>query len=272
MPGDLWMRLLGALPLRRHRAEALLGALLMLITPSAWASQVGDGTYIDIYYGSNGSWADTSTSRGLEIVSGSTVRPVTWPGSPWAQTTIEYNIGSTAYNYSGNYTSATYTTVAETNLSSGTTNKLYYKWTAGSHTIERTETWEDADKAVQMKYEVTNNSTSDVSTFRLLVGIDPDQDNAASPSTLSDYADTVDIDGDGVNDAALSSGVTSGWTVLYGACDEAKQDFGHGSWPTDADAVFSDRNGVSGDYEMVARHKEATIPAGNKATFYLLFG
>jgi hypothetical protein len=266
-------RISGGRPAQAAGLAAAAAALLVALgwAAPAQAAQTQDGTYIDIYYGSNGVWVDNSSYRGLEIVSGTTTRPVTYPGSPWSQLTVEYDLSGTAYSYSGNNGSASWTTATESNLASGTTNKSYYKYTMGTLSIQKTESWEDSDKYVSMKFEVTNTSTTTaVSNFRLMYGMDPDQDSAIS--TYNTGNDVLDLDSDTKADTTVSVGPTSGWTVAYGACDESKDELGHtSSWSTDADATFTDYAGASGDYTMHVRHKESNIAAGATATFYLVF-
>ncbi len=259
------------------RKRALVAASLFagLVTAArADAAQTQSGTYVQIFYGSNGSWSDHGVAKGLQISDGSSAfREVIYPGTAWSQMTIEFLEGATARSYETNTGAVVggLVVAAEQSLASGSTNKAFYRWTAGIATIERTETWADGDKTIQVLYKVTNNSpTVTITNLRLMAAFDPDQDYHSS-STFDTKNDRRDLDGNGKDDWVESAGAVSNWTVGFGACDEARQTVGHTDWETDADAPFTDQNGTTADYTMHWRHTVPKIAPGGTAVFSFVF-
>ena len=147
----------------------------LVLTGDAEASKFVGGDYIQVYYNSGGMWNDYGTYKGMQINNGAW-RDVTWPGSPWQQTTIEYQVGTTNYNYSGNASSWTWTVSSEADTSVGTTKQSTYVWTLPSLTIEKTETWIKTDKYLVAKFRVTNTGGTAITNFRIMHAHDTDQD------------------------------------------------------------------------------------------------
>jgi hypothetical protein len=236
-----------------HTFMLLFTLLFSQIAPANASLHVG-GTYIDVYYASGGVWVDSG--NGMRVYNGGW-NDVTWPGSPWNQITVEYSLSGSAYRYDGNDNYWTYSTTAEADNSVGSTNESYYRMEMSGLRIDKTETWDDAEKGMLITMKVTNTSGSTIEDFRVMHAIDPDQDYNSYG-----YFDTYnDVRADGL--FATSSGYASGLTVGYGVCDPTKQDLGHTSdWQTDADAAFSDFGGSNGDYTMHFRHRETSIDPG----------
>ena len=260
---------------------AAMGILfgLGLPTQEARAQQTLSGDYVEINYSAGGQWADSSASEGLKVRTSTTgssavFQDVTWPGAPWQHTTLEYRLGTTNYRYEANYTvaSTTWTVNSESDLSTSTQKIAEYDLTAGYLDVLRTDTWDKTGTVVQIVFEVTNtHSSTAAGKFRLMHGMDVDIDYS-SYSTYNTLNDTVDTDGDGVDDFVQSEGPSSGWTVGYGMCDTTTQDGGHNNtWSTDADAKYSDDNGASADDTMHIRQKISTIAAGDTETFTFIF-
>jgi MYXO-CTERM domain-containing protein len=255
------------------RALAVAAVAAGLLAPGEAAAQMAlDGTYIDVWYGSNGIWNDYGYGKGLQITNGARVADVTYPGSPWQQISWEYTYSSVAYSASGNIGTATWTTSTASNLSSGTQNKAYHVYSDGRVKVEKTDTWEDGNKYILVQFVVTNTTSSSISSFRLAHGMDPDQD-VATYSNYTTYNDRKDLNSDGVIDWVSSIGASSNWSVGYGVCDSSKQTVGHtAGWESDADlSTMTDYNGSSGDYAMHIKHSEGTIAAGASATFTFIF-
>ena len=244
------------------------------LSSTAFASQTIGGDYIKIHYDSAGLWNDSLSTKGLQIrnsTSGSWVE-VTWPGAPWQATTVEFTEGSVVRYYSGNNGFSSWTTDSESDISTTTEKIAEYQYTMGALDVVRTDTWAISGQSMVIQYVVTNtSSTTDVTNFRLMHGMDPDQDYDlyATFNTENDYRDA---DGDGTNDIVVSEGPLSNWTIAYGLCDTAKQDGGHTGWDADADASFSDDNGTSADDTMHIRHRETKIKAGDTISFSFLMG
>ena len=189
----MWVRLLKQR--LAHLAAFGVACAIGIGTPSQGiASQSLLGSNVRIYYNSGGLWADYGTSNGIQIYDGGYWNDVTWPGTPWQQITMEYSYGGVAYNYSGNASYWTYPVTTESNLSVGTTLESFYVWTPIGLTIERTETWDASAKEVYVWFTVTNPTATTVTNFRLIHGIDPDQDydRYSNFSTRNDVRGTPD--------------------------------------------------------------------------------
>ncbi|MFT4626387.1 MAG: hypothetical protein ACI8PZ_005064 [Myxococcota bacterium] len=237
----------------------MLMLLPLLLAGPAHASQLLTGSWINVWYGDAGQWNDSG--HGLEINTAAGWADVTYPGSPWQQTSIEYNAPG-SYSYESNNGFATFTTLVESNLSVGSTNESYYLWSMPGLEIEKREVWDDGSKAMSVSFVATNTGGSTITDFRLMHAIDPDQDYGP----YGDFNTYNDVNGAG--DFATSEGGTSRVAVTYGACQPAKQDVGHtASWDVDADALFDDFGGAAGDYAMHWRHWETSIPVGGSIEF-----
>ena len=97
--------------------------MLMLLGLSAavFADATLTGDYVRIHYNSNGTW-NNGSSRGYQVKSsGGTWYDVTYPGSPWMQMTVEYQIGGSSYDYRGNWSGSSFSwsTGSTTDLSTG---------------------------------------------------------------------------------------------------------------------------------------------------------
>ena len=247
-----------------------LGLLTVLGVPSAHAGLTITGDRIESNTNNCGLWNWTTVGRGLRIRSSTSgaFRDVSYPGSPWQQLTVEYDVGSTAYSYEGNAYSCTWTVSSERDTSSGTTRQSTYVMRMGNLEITKTETWERADSHMLVWFSVRNIGSSSVSRLRLMHAVDPDQDY---PTSFTTYNDVQDLDRDGRIEWAESVAYSSGWSVGYGACQPGDA-MGHtAAWSTDADATFYDYAGGAGDYAMHWRHTEASIARGDTVEFGFVF-
>jgi hypothetical protein len=245
--------------------SVLAAATLFGLSGQAQANQWIAGSHIQIYYGHAGQWVDSVTSKGLQINNGGW-QDVTYPGSPWSQVTIEYDYLGSPRRYEANDGRQDFTTLLEDDRSSGATNESQYSWSLTGLEIEKVEVWEDSGKILTMTFQVRNVGTGPITDFRLMHGMDPDQDYYPH----GDYNTYNDVSTDG--SFATSEGGTSRFTVGYGVCDPSRQDVGHtAGWESDADAAFVDSGGGLGDWAMHIRHIEPTIAVGDTVVFAFAF-
>ena len=229
-------------------------ALLALLS-AAQADATLTGSYVKIHYNNNGTW-NNGSSRGYQVQNGDGVwQDVTYPGSPWMQMTVEYNIGSSSYDYRGNWSGGSFgwSTISTTDLSEGTLNHISHVMNMGSLRITKDEIWEDSSKIVTLAFVVENTSSSTISNFRLIHGYDPDTDYNRY-GTFSTYNDRSS---DNLYVQAVAP--YSNYTVAYGVCDPSKQEVGITGWDSDADAYLRDDGGSSGDNTIHWRHRETSI-------------
>ena len=141
----------------------------------AHADATLSGSYVKIHYNSNGTW-NNGSGRGYQVQNGDGVwQDVTYPGSPWMQMTVEYNIGGAAYDYRGNWSGGSFgwSTISTTDLSEGTLNHISHIMTMGSLRVTKDEIWDDSDKIVTLAFTVENTSSSTISNFTPLGSFTP---------------------------------------------------------------------------------------------------
>lgn len=234
-------------------------ALVALFTHPAQASQTITGDYIRIKYSDAGAWGHTGNA--FQLYYSDTWIDANWAGTPWNQQTFQYEAvgpsgATSSFEFGVNTDSSFVSTTApvilsEMDLSSGTTNQSMYVYEMTALQISKTETWEDGDQWLTVKYAITNTSSTDVSNFVVMHGLDADQDY----DLFADFNTLNDTRGDGL--VATSTGPTSGVAIAYGVCDALDQQVGHGSWSESATAAFRDDDGASADDTM---HWRASIP------------
>lgn len=229
----------------------------------AFGSVTISGDELQIQYGDAGQWV--YGGNGLQLNTGSFSDgwvDVTWPGSPWAQLTFEYVYSGGSYDYRANNGYQDMTVLAEMDLSSGDANEVWHTLSMTGLEVHKIERWDDADRHALVWYIVTNTGTSDITDFRMVHAIDPDQDY----EPYSNFSTYNDVRSDG---AFMSSeGGSSRVTVAFGSCDPEREDLGHNSgWDPDGDASFTDYNASLGDYTMHWRHREDSIPIGATMEF-----
>ena len=246
--------------------RALVLALLALPAPALADLQIA-GDYIQIYYWECGVWNSTE-AHGFQVrddtADGWT--EVSYWGNPWQVIGFTFTYDEEEWDYYGNYygSACNWTVLGESDLSVDTTNTAWHEWSAGPLTVEKTETWEDDDTIVYVTFDVTNIASTDVTDFRLQHAVDPDQD---ATSTYYTYIDSMDLDGDDVNDWVEAEGYYSGRTIAYGACDPAADEVGASNWNTDTDATYYDYDATALDYTIHLRHSEATIAPDETVSF-----
>lgn len=258
---------------------AVSSVALILAAPESHAQQTISGDHIAIDYNSDGLWVDSSADTdgdgfadggGLRVRSSSTgtFQNVTYPGTPWQQTSIHYkkNSGGAATVYSGNETGASWTTTSESDISTSTIKGSEYEFTAGVLDVVQTDKWLVKGKVIQMNYAVTNSGTKTAYDVMVVHGMDVDVDYDTY-ADFDTYNDSVDTDSDGTLDYVKSEGEQSGWTVSYGICDATLQEVGHSSWSTSPTVAFVDDGDVAADRQMHIRHKAGNLAAGASIEF-----
>jgi len=258
-------------PPRLLARSVLLSSLALLaLSGPAQASQLVSGSYIRVYYDSAGHWNSSTYGTGLQYSHGGSWVDYSYPGTPYAMWSLEFNAGTTAYAYyTHNSYGSTMTVLSETNDSTSTEAISTYSYTAGPLSVTKRETWTKTDSVMLIELEVTNSGSSTVSNLRWLQAFDPDQD-AWTYSNYSTYNDVQDLTGDGVSDWAESRGGTSGRTIGFGACDPDNSAMGHfGSWSyvTDADQTLTDYGGTLADNAMGMRVNDpSSLAPGDSVT------
>jgi len=231
-----------------------------------------------------------AANQGLQIGGTGSWRDVTFPGAPYSVVVVEYDFAGSANKYFGKNESVPWTVVSEDDLSSGSSNYSSYEWSMGDSfelTVIKEEIWDDADKAILLRFTMINESSSTMSNLRLLHGIDPDQASFSGGTGSYTYNDVLDLDSDGVGEWAESRGDYAGWTVGYGVCNVGTQEVGHskqpvtssdpdclgiyGCWHDDADDILYDNEGAYWDSTMSLRHTVGTLTAGDEVSFTFVF-
>ncbi len=238
------------------------------------AGKLIDGDNSRIYYADNGAWNDAAFGYGFRIKYSGVWRDVTYPGAPHAGFSMEWTDSATRQYYTENTSYGSNMTVtSSTDLSTTAVASSEWNYTAGTLTVVKTETWDNAAKAMRVAFTVKNGGTVAASSFRLFFTIDPDQESGWS-SGSSTVNDTVDTDSDGSNDYTRRSGPTTGLTIGFGVCGAVSPwTVGHySSWPSiDADMALSDSAASSGDIGMAIRYTHPTsVAVGESIGFSFL--
>ncbi len=198
-------------------------ALALLLSTSGFASQTLTGRVLEINYNSYGLWNDYGgTSEGaLTNFSGTGWTDWSYPGTPWQQLTIAWTQDGSAEEYDGSYYYGDWTVTREEDLSDSSSMVSVYEWSAGDLDFVKTESWGIRGSTVLIDVEISNRGSADAENIRFSFGVDPDQDYGSG--TYETYIDSLDLDGDLVNDFVQAVGFYSGWTIGFGACDPEAQ-------------------------------------------------
>jgi len=247
--------------------------MLLVVSGLTWAAPASawqriEGNFIRVDYANWGVWNHRPNARGLQFRDGTEAPWVdyTWPGTPWQVMTVEYNVGATAHYYRANTDTNSFTVTAEANRSHDTWNISYYQYTAGTLRIGKWEYWQDDGRVMWIEFEVTNTGASDVTSFRIMHGLDPDPGTPLGAGATT-YNDVLDTNADGIADWVESEESSARhYAIGYGSCDTTDE-FGHTGWSEDADAVFQDQNGGFRDDTQHWRHRVATIRVGASVRF-----
>ena len=167
--------------------------ILLTLAATAFGDTTLTGDYVRIYYNSNSTW-NNGSGQGYQVQNGDgSWQDVTYPGSPWMQMTVEYQMGGSSYDYRGNWSGGSFgwSTASVTDLSSGPKNHISHVMNMGSLRITKDEIWEDSSKIVTLAFLVENTSGTPISNFRLIHGYDPDTDYYRY-GTFSTYNDRSD--------------------------------------------------------------------------------
>ena len=189
---------------------------------------------------------------------------------------MEYSQNGTARSYTGNTTSATWVTVSESDLSSGSSLVARYSYLMGDLAVVRTDSWEQSGKVVVVDWSFTNAGSNAITNLRVMHSLEPDQDydsyNASfGPDSQLTYNDVLDLNGDGTADWVQSVGTYSGWTIGYGLCEAGTEGGGHTlNWSSDADVALTDFNGADADAAMHWRHSVGTLSVGTTSAFSMV--
>ncbi|MBW2263237.1 MAG: putative metal-binding motif-containing protein [Deltaproteobacteria bacterium] len=248
---------------------AIALVLALAIPAAAQAGQTIAGDNIEINYNDQGTWNWSTPAEGF-LFRDTTTDPwidFTYPGRAWQYISIEFNdsTGPQVHQVWEGGTTMT-SVVRERDDSSGTYNVSYYQYAAGVLDIFKREVWEDSSRTLYVEFRVENTDTADVTDFRLMFAVDPDQGIDLGPGSYSTFNDTVDGDGDGFFEWVESAFLDGEVTLGFGTCDTADE-VGHTLWDDDADAVLADDDGARADRQMHWRHRESTIASRTIAVF-----
>ena len=237
--------------------------LLLGWAQPVFAAQIVDGDVIRVSFSDNGAWGHDG--QGLQVLS-TDWRDITWPGSPWNQITIAYETSSSSEVYGFN-TDGAYVgmdappLIIESDLSSGSTNQVSYLYVMPDLVLTMTQTWDDADAFMSVRFNAVAAGSEDISNLRVVHGVDADPDYDVS----FDFTTRNDTIAEGR--LVISEGPDTGGSLAYGVCDVVSQEVGHGSWITDADTEFRDDEGAIGDSTMHWRHVEPNIASETSVDF-----
>ncbi len=252
----------------------MLTALILALSSSpAQAGQQITGSYMDVYYSSQGTWNWSSYARGMRLYGSSYGwQDLTWPGSPWGYLSVQYLEGGSTRSYEATYNTHSFTSIdAETDISSGSTLGSRYEYTVGNVSMVKVESWGSDDRAMGIEFQVTNNGSATITNLMVMHAIDPDQDSGSPVSYgATTNNDVQDLDGDGLAEWVQSVGPRSGLTVGYGLCDYS-DDIGHANWTSSASSTFTDYGGSGLDYTMHWRHTVDSLAPGETAQFSVIF-
>lgn len=264
----------------------LASALLLLIAaPTASASELVSGNFVQIWFNDAGTWnvefdpGDGSDPyyEGFQADLGDGWSEFSGQGTPWAHVVLTYEKSGARSVYVGSpwEDATTWTVLSGTEVSSGANAIMRHGIRAGDLSITKTETWDLDGQAVYIDFELNNVSTADLSDVELLWVVDPDQDWDLSslPDDGRTVNDTQDLNGDGIDDFASSEGAYSGFTLGVGVCDPAYQEVGHAPPPDDIEDYgysFADMDGAFSDLLGNWRHVEPVIGGGETVHFRLL--
>ncbi len=263
------------MPTRNHLTVVALAALGLLASAPAHAQQVLGGDYVRITYNESGTWNEGGLGFAVRDDPSASFVDLTASGDPWHQFSLRYDFDTSTLNASTNASTSVSDTMwqvtSDANQSSG--DELQHWFNTPSPLVldvTKEETWDVTSRVVQVRIIVANTSTDfDVVDLRANYGVDPDI-VVDSGDLLSSANDAVDIDGDGIDDYAIASGLVSDWSMLFGACEPAIQDVGFTDFNTDPDVAFADWDNTPGDYTQHWRHTEPFIPPGAVQVFHLL--
>jgi uncharacterized protein (TIGR03382 family) len=250
--------------------------MIPLLTTLALAGTHVAGDDIRITYSDDGLWNSEPEAAGLEIRNAFTGTwvDVTYPITPWVAFTVEFDSAAGPQKYKvDTYTPVNdFVTLSTTDASTATQKIYQVRWQAGPVLIVRTEYWSPAASAMVVFITAHNTGTATLNNFRMQVAADPDQDvGPYGPNTCDvvdvqcayhEYADAVDVTGDGVNDYAWSAGYYSDLTFGFGACDPGLDEVGHTAFFSDADGTYLDQEGALDDYTVHWRARENVFSGG----------
>ena len=247
------------------------------VTQSATAGQSVTGAdYIQIHYSDAGTWnLGGTTDAGFQSRTDTTDPWIDWtfPGIPYQTIFIDYVQGSTTSQFQGSSTSRSYTVDTETFSSTGGTYESFHEITAGDLNVVKTETWDQAGRAVGIEITLTNTGTALLENIVLNHGVDPDQDSGGAGGPETDN-DVEDLDSDGLNDFASAEGSSSGFAVGYYSCAPNKQELGFAGFEGNSTFSLSDPNDATADDTIWVRHTEEILVPGQTISvrFIVTFG
>jgi hypothetical protein len=252
----------------------IAGVLLLLRSGVLLAGPLVEGGVVRIHYSDDGRWNDPAPGvrAGLQLYDAAAGwLDMTWPGTPWSEVLLGYTRDGEAITLFGGDD-----WVVESVSDASTKSRLIitHRFTTDDLQLDRTESWDHDAQVIQTEWTLTNTGKSDLTELRLTHSLDadPDADALSNPQPLT-YNDTLDLNGDGVDDWVQSEGVVTGVTVGFGLCDLDAQVLGHYSsnvFSDDPDLLLEDAEGVLQDYTMNVRHTVGTIKAGASVHFSLL--
>jgi MYXO-CTERM domain-containing protein len=234
-----------------------------------------EGDYVQISYNDAGTWNHDGLGFSVRADPSEPFVDLTASGNAWHHLSLRYEFDSVTLNASTNSSSVVsgswWMDTSEADFSeAGSLVAWFHTPSPLVLDFTKEETWAADGRVVQVRFIVENTTLGfDISNLRLNYAVDPDI-LVSLDDGLASFNDTVDLDGDGIDDYAIAAGLDSGWSLLFGACEPVDEDLGHTNFSTNPDIAFGDYDGVSGDLTQHWRHTEALIPPGAIQVFHLL--
>ncbi len=252
----------------RLRLPGLLLVLAVLLPRTTAADQVLEGDYVRINYTSEGNWNVGGVGFEARADVADPFVDLTAGGDPWHHLAVRYVFDSYALharaNSSETLSALNWWSPTEADLSAaGELISWHTAEPSSALDVAIRESWAVDGTVVQVRVLVTNaHSSLDISDLRFMYGVDPDIYIDPADSPLATVNDTIDLDGDGIAEWVQSSGLVSGWTLGFGACEATSQEPGHASFDSDPDAAVWDEDGFASDLTMHVRAETPSLPAG----------
>ncbi len=251
---------------------------LVALSAPALADQVVTGTNIRIYFDSTGTWNDQDAGAGFQALHNGEWLDWAYAGYPWQMLSYEYKLGDQNYAYyaNSNAAAATCTVTGESNLSTASDAIASYTYDGTGSQIVQTESWALDARDLRVNLHVTNTDANHLVNLGVYFEVDPDPDGPANVYTTIN--DTLDTDGDGLDDLVVSSSATTGYALAFGACDPTIAELGHNaSWSTSYSdrPTLTDEEAGTADDAMGIRYAPTTPLAPGESgdlTFVVLEG
>lgn len=208
----------------------------LLVVRDAGADQLVAGDALRIYYDSTGTMADQDAGAGLQVLHDGGWVDWVYPGSAWLLLAFSYRLGGEEVTQQVDSTSASATCAVsgEGDVSTADTRGSTYTYAPAGVELVQAQTWAADGTQVRVNYHVTVGAAA-IERLALYFEVDPNPD--AGDGILATWNDTVDTDGDGLDDLVVSASPARGYALGLGACDPSAQRVGHhAEWTADVSA------------------------------------